>query len=256
MELGKKGCKLALADNDSDGLAATADSVTGSGAECAHVVLDVSDRDAVEGFAADVVQQFGGAHLLVNNAGVTVVDSVETMQYDDFEWLMGINFWGVVYGTKAFLPYMQRGGEGHIVNISSLFGLMAAPSQAAYNASKFAVRGFTEALRIELGGSPVKISCVHPGGVKTDIVENARFRSESVPMSKQELSEWFDAEAKTTADEAARIIIRGIEKEKVRILVGTDAKVADKIVRIFPSSYEERLGLAREVRERMREPAS
>ena len=254
MELANKSCNLALADIDGNALAETVGLVSSIPVDCSMHVLDVSDRDAVERFATDVVEKHGGIQLVINNAGVTVVDSVEHTSYDDFEWLMGINFWGVVYGTKAFLPQMQRAGEGHIVNISSLFGILSAPMQAAYNASKFAVRGFTEALRIEMSESPINISCVHPGGIKTDIVENARFSDESVPMSKEELSAWFDDNARTSADDAARAIIRGIQKNKVRILIGSDAKVADKVVRIFPSSYEERLGLAREVRQRMLKP--
>ena len=249
--LAERGCQLAIADQDGSGLETTAEKVRARDAMCSSHIINVSDRAAVEQFVADVVEQHGGIHLVINNAGVTVVDSVESISYGDFEWLMGINFWGVVYGTKACLPYMLAAGEGHIVNISSLFGLMSAPMQGAYNASKFAVRGFTEALRVEMAGSPINISCVHPGGVKTNIVASARFNDDSVAMSQAELNEWFDAEAKTSAEEAAAIIIRGIEKNKVRILVGTDAKVADKIIRIFPTSYEERLGLAKEVRERM-----
>ena len=251
IELAKKGCELALTDIDGTSLDQTERLATAEGARCSTHVFDVSDRDAVERFAAAVITEHGGIQLVINNAGVTFVDSVEKTDYADFEWLMGINFWGVVYVTKAFLPSMLEAGEGHIVNISSLFGLMSAPMQAAYNASKFAVRGFTEALRVEVSGSPVNVSCVHPGGIKTSIVANSRFNENSVPMTREELEAWFDAEARTSAEGAARTIIRGIEKNKVRILVGSDARVADKIVRIFPGSYEERLGLAREVRKRM-----
>ena len=251
IELAKQGCRLALADIDATGLMETERLLQAEGAHCSTHVLDVSDRKAVEDFAAAVVAEHGGIHLVINNAGVTFVDSVENLDYADFDWLMGINFWGVVYGTKAFLPFMLEAGVGHIVNISSLFGLMSAPMQAAYNASKFAVRGFTEALRVEMAGSPINVSCVHPGGIKTNIVASARFNEDSVPVSKEELETWFDAEARTSAEDAARAIIRGIEKNKVRILVGSDAKVADKIVRIFPTSYEERLGLAKEARKRM-----
>ena len=256
LALAKKNCRLALADINAAALTETARLIAADGAACTTHVIDVSDRESVETFAADAVQEHDGIHLLINNAGVTVIDTVENIDYADFDWVMNINFWGVVYGTKAFLPYMQAAGAGHIVNISSLFGLIAAPLQAAYNASKFAVRGFTEALRIELAASPINISCVHPGGIKTNIVDKARFRAESVAVSKAELDEWFDAEARTSADAAAAKIIRGIEKNKPRILVGFDAKVVDKIGRLFPGSYEERIGLAREVRERMIPPAS
>ena len=251
IELAQKGCRLALTDVRGQGLAATAGLANAAGAECRTYVFDVSDRAAVEDFAASVIADYGGIDLVINNAGVTLVDTVENVDYDDFDWLMDINFWGVVYGTKAFLPYMLDAGRGHIVNISSLFGLMGAPTQAAYNASKFAVRGFTEALRIELETSAVNVSCVHPGGVKTSIVNNARFGARALTLSREELSEWFDARAKTSAADAARKIIRGLEKNKRRILIGNDASVADKIIRIFPGSYEKRLRLAREVRERM-----
>ena len=251
IELARRGCKLALADIDTAGLTETKRLAGVEDARCSTHGFDVSDRDAVEQFAAAVVAEHGGIHLAINNAGVTFVDSVEKLDYADFDWLMGINFWGVVYGTKAFLPFMLEAGEGHIVNISSLFGLMSSPMQAAYNASKFAVRGFTEALRVEMTGSPINVSCVHPGGIKTSIVANARFNAESVPVSRKELETWFDAEARTSAEDAARTIIRGVEKNKVRILVGSDARVADKIVRIFPASYENRLGLAKEVQKRL-----
>jgi len=252
INLAEKGCRLALADINADGLEETARLV--AGAECSTHVIDVSAREAVENFAAEVVDRHGGIQLVINNAGVALVDSVENMNFGDFEWVMNINFWGVVYGTKAFLPYMQQAGAGHIVNISSLFGLMAAPLQSAYNASKFAVRGFTEALRIEMMGSPINISCVHPGGIKTSIVEKARYAEDSTAISKDELGEWFDEKATLSADDAAKAIIRGVAKNKKRILVGFDARVADKLVRIFPASYEERVGLAREVRERMVPP--
>lgn len=250
LELAKKGCSLALTDIDGEGLAETARLVGGDVANCKTYEFDVSHRDAVEKFAADVMHEFGGTYLVINNAGVTLVDTVENMRYDDLNWLMDTNFWGVVYGTRAFLPHMLEAGEGHIVNISSLFGLMAMPLQAAYNASKFAVRGYTEALRIEMAGSPVNISCVHPGGVRTRIVENARFYEESVGISKEKMIARFAAQAKTSAAAAARTIIRGVEKNKKRILIGADASIADKIVRLFPGSYELRLGIAKKVRER------
>src|SRR5690349_6225564 len=168
-----RGCKLAIADINEANLAETAKSL---GTEVMTHKLDVADRAAVYAFAAAVQQRFGTAHVIVNNAGVAVSQTVDALDYKDFEWLMGINFWGVVYGTKAFLPMLTEQNEGAIVNISSVFGIIAVPAQAAYNSAKFAVRGFTECLRHELkeAGSQVKSICVHPGGIKTNIVRNAR----------------------------------------------------------------------------------
>ena len=247
LELAKRGSVLALADRDMAGLTNTQQLVIDLGATCSLHALDVADRAAVEAFALDVVAQHGGVHLLFNNAGVTLIDSISNLKYDDFEWLMNINFWGVVYGTKAFLPHLRKADEAHIVNISSLFGLLSLPLQGAYNASKYAVRGFTEALKMELAGSSVAVSSVHPGGIKTAIAANARVSQESLAMPKEKLLADFSAVAKTTPEKAAQVIIRGIEKKRRRILVGSDAKFMDWVVRLFPGSYEKFLGLEKSV---------
>src|SRR5262245_44410387 len=162
-QLAARGCHLALADIDAHGLEATAAPLRRDDLQVSTHALDVADRDAVYAFADQVLAEHGSAHLVINNAGVAVAQTIAELRYDDFEWLMGINFWGVVHGTKAFLPHLLAQGEGHIVNLSSIFGIVSVPTQGAYNASKFAVRGFTEALRQELCLTPIKVSCVHPG---------------------------------------------------------------------------------------------
>lgn len=255
MCLAERGCVLALADVNQDGVQQTHAQLTATGAKCSIHHVDVTDREAVAKLADTVVSQHGAVHLLVNNAGVTVVDRAESVSYDDFEWVMNTNFWGVVYGTKSFLPYLRLVDEAHIVNISSLFGLMSMPLQSTYNASKFAVRGFTEALKMELAGSSIAVSCVHPGGVKTDIARNSRIRDSAISVSREKLIAEFDKRAITTPQKAAAKIVRGIEKNKRRIVIGIDAKIADWIIRLFPGSYEKFLRLEKKVRRRARERA-
>jgi short-subunit dehydrogenase len=209
--------------------------------------IDVASREAVEGLASAVFEQHGAVHVLINNAGVSLVERVEAMDYEDFAWVMNINFWGVVYGTKSFLPYLRQSDEAHIVNISSLFGLMSVPLQSAYNASKFAVRGFTESLKMELAGSSVGVSCVHPGGIDTDITRNSRIGEGALDMSDDELHSAFEAAAITSPEKAAKTIIRGVEKNRRRILIGADARLADWFVRHFPGTYEKILRLEKDV---------
>ena len=248
VQLAGRGADLALADIDEAGLRETAAMVDGN--DCTTHVLDVADRAAMEQFAADVVRQHGRVNLLINNAGVTLVSTAEGVDYDNFEWIMGVNFWGVVYGTKAFLPHLRRADEAHIVNVSSLFGLMSMPLQSTYNATKFAVRGFTEALKMELAGSSVGVSSVHPGGVKTAIAKNARIGDDVAFVTREKLVKNFDKKAMTTPEQAAAIIIRGIEKDRRRILVGRDARWLDRVVRWLPGRYERLLGLEKDIRRR------
>ncbi len=247
LALADKQCRLALSDIDESSLEATAALLPASTKYSLHQ-LDVASRGGVTRFADEVMQAHGEVHVLINNAGVTLIDRAESAAIEDFEWVMNINFWGVVYGTKAFLPHLRQAKEAHIVNISSLFGLMAMPLQSAYNASKFAVRGFTESLKMELSASAIKVSCVHPGGIKTAITRNARVAEEELDESREKLNADFDSIAGTTAESAAAQIIRGIEKNKRRILIGKDAKVADWLVRHFPSSYEKIMGLEKRIR--------
>ncbi len=183
--------------------------------------------------------------MIINNAGVAVSETLEDLTYEDFEWLMGINLWGVIYGSKAFLPYLKRQPEGHIVNISSVNGLFTWRNNGPYCTSKFAVRGFTLTLCQELKDTNVRVSCVHPGGIKTNIARNTRFFKGSDPdLSHDEAVAYFDTKmARTSAEKAAQIIIKGIKKNKSRILVGFDAHIIDILQRLFPVMFQRLAGL-------------
>lgn len=245
--LSKRGCHLALSDVNEAGLAETVRLVADSGVKVTSQRLDVANKDDVFAWADKVVADHGKVNLIFNNAGVALGSSVDGGSYEDFEWLMNINFWGVVHGTKAFLPYLKQAGEGHIINTSSLFGLIAVPSQSAYNASKFAVRGFTEALRQELELENVNVSAtsVHPGGIKTNIAKAARMDKsvETLGMSVNSTAK-FEKLFRTTADDAAAQMIRAVEKNQRRLLIGNDAKVLDLMARILPSSYQKLVALS------------
>lgn len=232
--LAAKGCHLALSDVNAQGLQETAAMITNVNVTT-HIV-DVADRDQVYRYAEDVVKQHGKVNIVINNAGVGVADSIEEVSYEDFEWIVGINFWGVVYGTKAFLPYLKKEPEGHIVNISSINGIVPNPYNGPYCATKFAVKGFTETLSLELKGTSVGVTVVHPGGIATNIVRNARIRRSRNPdMTQEELAVAFDEKvARNTADFAAHAIISGIERNRHRVLIGGDAKFLDRITRLFP----------------------
>lgn len=247
VQLAGQGANLALADMNTEGLAETKALVEKAGVRCTTCELDVADREAFDAFARQVIVDHGEVHAVFNNAGVALVDSVENQSYEDFNWLMNINFWGVVHGTRAFLPYLAQVDEAHIINVSSVFGLLAVPMHSAYNASKFAVRGFTEALKMELAGSSIRVSCVHPGGIRTGIARNSRINPKSLGVSEAALKAGFEAKARTSADQAAAIIIRGVLKNKRRILVGTDAKIMSLVTRLLPGSYEKMLGLEKAV---------
>ena len=233
--LAARGCRLALSDVNEAGLAETAAGL--DGAEVKTYRLDVSDRDAIYAHAAQVRKDFGQVNLIINNAGVALSATVREMTDDDFKWVMDIAFWGVAHGTRAFLPYLIESGDGHVVNISSVFGLIGVPKQSAYNAAKFAVRGFTESLRQEmkLENQPVQVSCVHPGGIRTNIANAARMgKSENAEAQRK----GFDKLAMTTPDKAAEIIVKGILKNESRILVGPDAWGIDAINRLLGSAYQ------------------
>lgn len=252
IKLAARGSDLALADIDNSGLEVTREKLAGTGVRCTTQVVDVADRKAVDGFARDVASEHGRVNLLINNAGVTLVSTAEGVEYGDFEWIMNINFWGVVYGTKSFLPYLREADEAHIVNVSSLFGLMSVPLQSTYNASKFAVRGFTESLKMELAGTHIGVSSVHPGGVRTAIARSARIGNDVPFVTREKLTTNFDKAARTTSEKAADVIIHGIEKNRRRILVGRDARILDTIVRFLPGSYEKILRLEKDVRRHAR----
>ncbi len=243
LDLARRGCHLALSDVNEPGLAETVQQVQQikPSIKVTAQRVDVADRVAVFAWADQVAADHGKVNLIFNNAGVGLGAAVDGMKLEDFEWLMNINFWGVVHGTQAFLPHLQAAGEGHIINTSSLFGLLAVPSQSAYNAAKFAVRGFTEALRQELDmlDCGVSTTSVHPGGIKTAIARNARMdRSiKNIGMDESSSSK-FEKNFITTAEKAAAIILRAVERNQRRVLVGPDAVLLDKIVRLFPSGYQ------------------
>ncbi len=236
--LAARGCHLALSDVNEQGLAETASLVTLPNVKVTTHIVDVADRKQVYRYADDVVKQHGRVNILINNAGVAVGDTIEDVSYEDFEWIVGINFWGVVYGTKAFLPYLKKEPEGRIVNISSINGIVTNPNNGPYCATKFAVKGFTETLRQELHGTSVGVTVVHPGGIGTNIVRNARIRKGVNPeKTPEELAASFDEKVvRNTADFAARTIIDGIEKNKQRVMIGGDARFLDRFTRLFPVS--------------------
>jgi short-subunit dehydrogenase len=241
LELAARGCDLALADLDLAGLDSVAKEITA--AQPRRVTIrrvDVADPNQIQEFAAAAIADFPALNLLFNNAGVALLGQFDEFDLTQMAWLMDINFWGVVRGTRAFLGHLQSRPQAHIVNISSIFGIIAPAGQSAYAASKFAVRGFSEALRHELAANKgtVRLSVVHPGGVKTNIARKARSGTqlrESVSMS--ELGDRFERLARTTPAAAAQRIIRGIERNEPRILIGSDAKYLDIIQRLKPATY-------------------
>jgi NAD(P)-dependent dehydrogenase (short-subunit alcohol dehydrogenase family) len=241
-DLARRGAHLALADIDEVGLAETVGQCEGFGVKVTSSRLDVADREAVYDWADAVVADHGTVNLVINNAGVALGATVESVGYEDFEWLIGINFWGVVYGTKAFLPHLKASGEGHIVNLSSVFGLISVPSQSAYNAAKFAVRGFTDSLRMELeiDGAPVSCTTIHPGGIKTNIARNARMDANVVALAGGQEKAWsdFDKLAITSPKKAARQILTAVQRDRRRALIGPDAKVIDLISRLPGGLYQ------------------
>ncbi len=244
LELAQRGCHLALSDVNEAGLAETARLAKLHGVNVTTARLDVADRTAMFAWADQVAADHGQVNLIFNNAGVALGAFLDMVTPEDFQWIMGINFWGVVWGTQAFLPHLKKSGEGHVVNTSSLFGLLASPTQGTYNASKFAVRGFTESLRQELdmANCCVSATSVHPGGIRTNIAMAARMDNSLQEKTGQ------DAEAArarfdkllniTTAESAARQILRAVERNQRRVLVGTDAKVLDFLVRLLGSWYQ------------------
>jgi NADP-dependent 3-hydroxy acid dehydrogenase YdfG len=238
LELGRSGASLAISDVDLEGLAHTEEQLTAIGAPVRSDRLDVTEREAFQVYADHINEHFGKVNQIYNNAGIAYTGDVDITAFKDIERVMDVDFWGVVNGTKAFLPHLSASGDGHVVNISSLFGLMSMPGQAAYNSAKFAVRGFTEALRQEmaLNREPVKVTSVHPGGIKTAIARNG-LTAEGV--SAQAQSTFFDKRlASTTPRRAAEIILDGVRKNKARVLVGQDAVVLDLIVRVTGSHYQ------------------
>ena len=235
--LAAAGSPLALADVDEAGLAETAQSIGSGKALLTTQVVDVAEEAAVNAFAEEVGKRHGRVTLLINNAGVAMEGTFEEISLDDFRWLMNINFWGVVYGVKFFLPMLKREQRAHIVNISSLYGLIAPPGQPAYSSSKFAVRGFTECLRHELAKTSVHVSCVHPAGIRTAIARRARVGAGVKRTDVEEKVARFEKYFRTTPEEAATRILRGVERSKPRILIGSDAYKIDILQRLRPGTY-------------------
>src|SRR5258708_21882175 len=239
VELASAGAQLAIADVNRAGLEETSKML--GQATVKTYVVDVSDVSAVEAFAGQVVKDFGRVSLLVNNAGVALHGTFAEISLADMEWLFRINFWGVVYGCRFFIPMLEREPEAHIVNISSVFGLVGPPGQTAYSASKFAVRGFTESLRSELRGTRIHVTCVHPGGIRTAIAENARLGAATSPEKAAQNKERFKKVTPTTPETAARTIVKGILRNNPRVLIGPDAWQIDILQRLAPKSASSRL---------------
>jgi len=238
VNLATKGAKLALSDIDTEGLAGTVRQAESLGATVKSDRLNVAEREAVLAYADAVVTHFGEVHQVYNNAGIAYNGDLEKSEFKDIERIMDVDFWGVVNGSKAFLPHVIVSGDGHVVNISSLFGLIAVPGQNAYNAAKFAVRGFTEALRQEMlvAKHPVKVTCVHPGGIKTAVARNATVAD---GQNAQSFAEFFDKHmALHTPEMAAETIINAVAKGRARVVVGWEAKALDVLARVIGPAYQ------------------
>jgi butyryl-CoA dehydrogenase len=236
-----RGAHVALSDIDEAGLAETVQACEGRGVKVTSQKLDVADRVAMFAWADAVVADHGSVNVIINNAGVSLGATIDQMSIEDFEWLMGINFWGVVHGTQAFLPHLKASGEGHVVNVSSVFGLVSIPTQSAYNAAKFGVRGFTDALRMELEieGVPVSATTVHPGGIRTNIVRNGRLRESAATFDRgKDPAKEFDKIARTSPATAAKVILDAVQQDRRRVLIGTDARFFDFVSRLPGGVYQ------------------
>lgn len=244
INLAGRGCEVAISDVDEAGLAETARlaAAAKAGIRVTTSKLDVADGDAIRAWAKEVASEHGRVNLIFNNAGVSYSATVEGADQSEFERIMDIDYWGVVHGTRAFLPLLRASGDGHVINTSSLFGLIAFPGQCTYNSAKFAVRGFTEALRVELEitGAPVSATCVHPGGIKTNIARASKMHASMADLGvtdSEAARKRFEKAFRVTADDAAEQILRGVMRNDRRVLIGTDAKVIDVIQRLMPGRY-------------------
>ena len=238
IELGRSGASVAISDVDTDGLAITEQRLKSIGAPVKADRLDVTERERFLLYADEVKEHFGKVNQIYNNAGIAYSGDVDITPFKDIEKVMDVDYWGVVNGTKAFLPHLIASGDGHVINISSVFGIFAVPGQAAYNSAKFAVRGFTEALRMEmiLAKHPVKVTTVHPGGIKTAIARNS---TAAEGLDTASMAEWFDTKmARTSPEKAAQIILEAVAKNKAKVLVGADAKIVDVLIRASGASYQ------------------
>ena len=241
VNLAGRGMHLALADRNAEGLAAVAAAARGLGVTVSEHVLDVRDAAALEALPEAVLAAHGRVSLLVNNAGVALMGQFEQVSMDDFQWIMDINFWAPVRLTRAFMYLLRREEAAHIVNVSSIFGIVGVPGNAPYCASKFAVRGFSEALRHELAAGPITLTVVHPGGIKTAIADNARLSQGIDPAEAKSATAEFNKLLKTAPKDAAEEIAQAVLKRRGRLLIGGDARMIDRIQRIFPTSYWKRI---------------
>jgi short-subunit dehydrogenase len=253
--LAQQGCHLALSDISPQGLEATCRLIQAD-VKISQTVVDVSQKTQVEAWARQVLQAHGRVNLIFNNAGVALGSTIEGASYEELEWIMNINFWGVVYGTKSFLPLLKQSGDGHVINLSSVFGLTAQPTQAGYNASKFAVRGFTEALRqeLDLQNCGVSALCVHPGGIKTNIANAARINHSlaTLGMNVDDSTRSFNDFLRYPPEKAAQDILDAVLKNKRRVLIGNDAKALDIVQRLLPSAYQRLMQIGSQLRERLK----
>ncbi len=233
IELAKRGCHVAISDVNMEGLEETGQQARLHGRNVSLHLVDVAKREAMSDFAGAVIAEHGAVHIVVNNAGVSLTVNFEDQTLDDLEWIVNINLWGVIHGCHFFLPHIQAQDEGHIVNLSSVFGLIGVPSQSAYCMCKAAVKGFTESLDMELADTNIGVSCVHPGAIATGIIRNGRTRISDI--SADDASRIVDKGM--APDDAARIIVDAIQSGKKRVVVGKDAKVAETLQRVFPTLY-------------------
>jgi NAD(P)-dependent dehydrogenase (short-subunit alcohol dehydrogenase family) len=243
--LARRGASLAVSDVDTVGLDETVRLCSGSDGKVLPYRLDVADRAAFVAHADEVAATFGAVHMVVNNAGVAVAGTIEETTFEDFDWLLGINLTGVINGTKAFLPHLIASGDGHVVNISSVFGLIAPAYNGAYSTAKFGVRGFTEALRQEMlmAGHPVGVHSVHPGGIRTNIARNARLKPSAEQAAPgEDPAAGFDRIARTSPDRAAATILSGVDAGRPRILVGPDAYLIAALPRLLGARYIDLFG--------------
>ena len=245
LNLAREKCDLALSDVNEVGLQETAEQVRALGVKVTTTKVNVADRAAMHAWADQVVKDHGKVNLIFNNAGVALGNTVEDASYEDYEWIMGINLWGVIHGTKAFLPYLKQTGDGHVINVSSIFGLFSQPTQSGYNMTKFAVRGFTESLRqeLDLDNCGVSATCVHPGGIKTNIAKNARMDDSVLKLtggkgSTEKMTQQFEQMFVTTPDKAAQVILNAVRRNARRVLIGNDAKATDVMQRLLPQVYQ------------------
>ncbi len=255
IDLAKRGADVALADWDEAGLAGTA-ALLPPERKVTTRRVDVSDRGAIDAWRDAVAADFGRVSILINNAGVSLYGSFDETSIGDLEWIMGINYWGPVYGTKAFLPMLRREPQANIVNISSVFGLIAPPLQIGYSSSKFAIRGFSEALRHELGPTAVRLTVVHPGGIKTAIAARSRTGEFADAAQQAKDVKGFERSLKTPPEAAAARIVSAILHDKPRLLIGTDAFVLDIVRRLFPARYMQVLGPLLDPKKRFRPSVS